>query len=424
MPEDRVGPDLHVTHAGPQAAHHPVHPWVFMVLIAPFGVTAGYLGVSIAWLLAKHGVSVGQIAGIVALSILPHTYKFLWAPIADSTFTRKGWYLASCTLTSVGLFALGALPATKPGLALLSLVVFLGSLATTFTGMAVESLMAYDTPEKEKGRAGGWFQAGNLGGSGVGGGLGLLMIQKLPAPWMAGAILGALCMLCCIALTWVTEPVATHRRESVWATIVAAVKDLWSVVLRTRVGLLALILCFLPLGSGAASQLWAAVASDWKASANTVALVTGVLGGVISAVGCVVGGWVCDRMDRKTAYVLYGVLQAVCAVGMALSPRTEATYIVFTSTYAFITGLTYAGFSAFVLEAMGLGAAATKYSVYASLSNMPIYYMTNIDGWAHDKWGAGGMLYAEAAFGMLGLLVFVAVMAVWGKSRSQAAAAA
>jgi hypothetical protein len=42
---------------------------------------------------------------------------------------------------------------------------------------------------------------------------------------------------------------------------------------------LALLIVFLPIGSGAASNLWAAVADDWHASANTVALVTGVVGG-------------------------------------------------------------------------------------------------------------------------------------------------
>ena len=131
--------------------------------------------------------------------------------------------------------------------------------------------------------------------------------------------------------------------------------------------------------------MWSAVAGDWQASANTVALVTGVIGGLVSAAGCVIGGWLCDRMNRKAAYALDGVLQALCAVAMAVAPHTETTYIVFTLIYAFITGLTFAGFSAFVLEAMGLGAAATKYSLFASLSNMPIAYMTSVDGWAYER---------------------------------------
>ena len=176
-------------------------------------------------------------------------------------------------------------------------------------------------------------------------------------------------------------------------------------------GFLALVLCFLPLGSGAATGLWSAVAGDWHATADTVALVTGLASGLISAAGCIAGGWVCDRMDRKSAYAAYGVLQAACALFMAIAPRTESMFVVFTSIYAFITGLTYAGFSAFVLEAMGMGAAATKYSVFASLSNTPIWYMTLVDGKAHTLWGSGGMLKTEAACGMLGLLLFIGVVA-------------
>jgi MFS transporter, PAT family, beta-lactamase induction signal transducer AmpG len=281
----------------------------------------------------------------------------------------------------------------------------------TFLGMSVESLMAYGTPENEKGRAGGWFQAGNLGGGGLGGGAGLLMARHLPAPWMAGAILGAVCLLCAAGLLFVPEPPAAHREGSLGRGLVNVGRDLWSVA-RARAGILALILCILPIGSGAASGLWSAVADDWRASANTVAVVTGVLGGLLSAVGCLLGGWICDRMDRKRAYVLYGVLQALCAVAMATAPRTERMYIVFTSLYALITGLTYAGFTAFVLEAMGLGAAATKYNVFASLSNTPIYYMTRIDGWAHTRWGPAAMLHTEAAFGIAGLVAFLGIAAL------------
>ena len=140
-----------------------------------------------------------------------------------------------------------------------------------------------------------------------------------------------------------------------------------------------------------------------------MALVTGVLAGVISAAGCIVGGWWCDRVDRQRAYVYFGLMQAGCAIAMALLPRTQPMFIIWTSVYAFITGLTYVGFSAVVLEAIGRGAAATKYSLFASLSNMPIGYMTNIDGWAHDRWGSGGMLYTEAALCGLGAVVFLGV---------------
>jgi MFS family permease len=382
-----------------------------MFLIVPFGTLGGYLGVTVAYLLKQHGITVAEVAQLLALALLPHTWKFLWAPVADTTWSRKGWYLVGAVTTAAGVLLTSALDPTRANMPLLRIIVLTSNIGCTFLGMSTESLMAYETREDEKGRAGGWFQAGNLGGAGVGGGLGLFLAQRLHAEWMSGAIVGALCLACALALFFVPEPEASHRHQRLGANLAFVVRDLWATA-KSRAGLLALILCFLPIGSGAAGGLFAAVAGDWKASADTVALVGGVLGGVISALGCVVGGWLADRMDRKNAYMLYGALQAACAVGMALAPRTEWMFIVWTSAYAFITGLTYAGFTAFVLEAMGLGAAATKYSLYASLSNMPIAYMTVVDGWAQTKWNSAMMLYVESALCLAGLVAFVGVMAI------------
>ncbi|HEV3241216.1 MAG TPA: MFS transporter [Casimicrobiaceae bacterium] len=396
------------------------HSVVFLVLILPFGVMAGYLTVTVVYLLTQAGVPIDESAALVAISYLPHSWKFVWAPIPDTTLSRKRWYLLAAVVSALGIFATGAVPPTQGALPLLTVAVLTSNVAVTFLAMSVESLMAYTTPDEAKGRAAGWFQAGNLGGLGLGGGAGLWMAQALPEPWMPGAVLAAVSLACCLALAFVAEPPRAPREAKYYQTLANVAKDLWRVA-RSRRGFLGLLICFLPIGTGAASNLWSAVAGDWQASADTVALVTGVLNGIVSAAGCLVGGYVCDRMDRKAAYALYGVLMAVCAVAMALAPRTETMYIAFTLTYAFINGLTYAAFSAVALEAIGLGAAATKYNLFASLSNIPIGYMTAADGWAAARWGTAGMLYIEAAVGVLALLVFVAVAALSVRPRVRAA---
>src|SRR5439155_18078581 len=135
------------------------------------------------------------------------------------------------------------------------------------------------------------------------------------------------------ALPFVDEPRALDRESGLGRRLVNVGADLWSVA-RSRLGFLALVLCFLPLGAGAASGLWSTVAPDWRASANVVVLVTGLGGGVISMAGCLLGGWICDRMNRQAAYALFGVLQAACAVAMAMAPRTEGSYVLYTSLYA------------------------------------------------------------------------------------------
>src|SRR5262249_33214122 len=162
------------------------------------------------------------------------------------------WYVIGAALTAVGLWVTGSLPASAAGLRALTVVVVISNVAVAFLGMSVESLMAYATSEEEKGRAGGWFQAGNLGGTGMGGGAGLWLAQHLPAPWMAGAALGIACMLCCLGLLFVPEPRAAHREGDLLRTLGNVGRDLWSVA-RSRIGILALFLCFLPIGSGAAS---------------------------------------------------------------------------------------------------------------------------------------------------------------------------
>src|SRR6185369_17763630 len=139
------------------------HPSVFLFLIVPFGAMGGYLSVAIGYQLTQAGVGVEEVAALIAASYIPHTWKFLWAPVADTTLSRKTWYLLAAAMNAVGIFVTGAIPADARYLPALYIVVFVSNVAVTFLAMSTESLMAYNTPSALKGRAGGWFQAGNLG---------------------------------------------------------------------------------------------------------------------------------------------------------------------------------------------------------------------------------------------------------------------
>jgi MFS transporter, PAT family, beta-lactamase induction signal transducer AmpG len=388
-------------------AHLAAHPIVYSMLILPFGAVSGYLTVALAYSLTQSGMSVADVSLLIALYLAPQTWKFLWAPVVDTTLTRKSWYVIGATLSALSVVAMAAFSAHTSDLAVLCVFVVLASVAVTFLGMSVESLMAFDTSESQKGRAAGWFQAGNLGGGGIGGGAALWLSQHIATPWVTGAALGASFALCCIGLRFVPEPRIAHRREGIGRKLNEVAKDLWRMA-RSRTGYLALLVVFLPIGTGAASNLWAAVADYWHASAQSVALINGALGGMVSALGCVVGGYLCDRFNRKFAYIGFGLILALVAVGMALSARTQLAYIAFTVAYAFGNGLCYAAFSAVTLEAIGVGAAATKYNLMASLSNMPIAYMTAVEGWASTRWGGTGFLYLEAALSVASLMVFTA----------------
>ena len=66
-------------------------------------------------------------------------------------------------------------------------------------------------------------------------------------------------------------------------------------MIKVPVTLFAIILVLVPIGTGAMANLWSAMAEDWKVDADTVALITGLLSGLISSLGCVAGGYLADR---------------------------------------------------------------------------------------------------------------------------------
>jgi MFS family permease len=422
MPE-ATGPD-----SGAAPRRRP-HPFLYLLLILPFGAASGFVTVTLAYQLTQSGFDASQAAFVVAVDLFPQQLKFLWAPFADTTLTRKRWYVIGAGLTGAGILGCGLVPLTPALLPVLCLLVLLMSLATTFLAMSVEALIAYNTPNEQKGRASGWFQAGNLGGSGLGGGAALWMAQHLSAHWISATVLGLACALCAGALFWIDEPHDLHdgsagagsewKRQ--WVRLWTVLKEVWQLVTSRR-GFLALLVVFLPLATGAASNLWAAVADGWHAGADTVALVNGALSGVVQALGCLVGGYFCDRLDRKKAYLLFGAAQAACMAAMALAPHTETMFVGFTMLYAALNGLGYAAFSAVVLETIGARSAATQYNVYASLSNIPISYMGLLEGWTYSNHGASAMLYVEAGMAMLAIAVFAAAASTAAR-RSPARAA-
>ncbi len=403
-------------------SHPHTHPLVFLLLIVPFGAASGFLGVTVVYLLGKAGVDPLTIAVLTGLSFLPHTFKFLYAPLVDLTLTRKRWFVLSSITSALGLALLGMVPATEAGLPWLRVLVVVGNIATATLSMSVESLMAYNTAPHELGRTAGWFQAGNLGGGGLGGGLALVVAENTTLPWLPGVVLAMVCLLTGLAIRFTSEPpahaltsapgrVASNALQAAWHAVLHVWQDLWQVA-RSRTGYLGLLICFLPIGSGAAGNLFPLFAAEWGATANDVAATSGALSGLLSAVGCMVGGHFCDRMDRRTAYTLFGILMAACAVLMAWAPHTLTMYYVFVLGYGFIAGLCFASFTAVTLEAIGKGAAATKYSIFASLSNTPIAYMGIVNGYFYEKFGSNAGLVSDAAMGVAGVAVFALVALV------------
>lgn len=384
------------------------HPAIYLVLYLPFGMASGYVTVTLAWLLSHAGASVEAIAALAGVALLVNTWKVLWSPLVDTLLTAKAWFVIGVLGVAAIMAGMGFAPLDPKLMTLFEGLTLAVTFAATATSIAVDRFMAFDVPDHLKGQAGGWSQAGNLGGTGLGGGAGLWVAQHSGQPWIAGVLLALASLACLLPLLSIREPGRVGRGKSYGATLAETWRDVLSLA-KTRIGLMACFLMLLPIGSGGLQQLWAAIAKDWGAGADEVALASGVLSGLVSIAGCVAGGYIADRIDRKLAYAIYGVVLSAVAVAMALTPRTPMTFMAYACLYNLVVGFCYGAYSAVTLEAIGQGAAGTKFNLISSLSNAPILLVTLVDGWAETHLGAVGMLYVEAAMGVAGVLVYALV---------------
>ncbi|HEY2750772.1 MFS transporter [Phenylobacterium sp.] len=397
-----------------ETARKAPHPGLYLILYLPFGIAFGYVTVTLAWLLSQAGASVAAIAALAGMGLLPNTWKVLWAPLVDTTLGSKTWYLIGVTGTAASIAGIAFMPLRTDLLWAFGWLVLASNVMASVTTMAVQRFMAIDTPDHEKGRAGGWSQAGNLSGSGLGGGAGLWLAQHSGHPWISGAVLAIACMASALPLLRLREPGRAVDARSYAAILAETGRDVLTLA-RTRIGLMACFIMLLPIGSGGLQQLWAAIAKDWGAGGDEVALVGGLLAGLVSLPGCIAGGYLADRMDRKQAYNLFGLALAMVAVAMAFGPRSPMAFLVFACLYNFVVGFCYGAYSAVTLEAIGQGAAATKFNLISSISNVPILVVTLVDGWAETKFGATGMLWTEAALGAAAVALYYAV--AWATRR-------
>lgn len=419
------------------------HPFVFFLLILPYGASFGYVTVALNYIaVEKSHVGVDVFAKIVAAAFFVHGIKFLWAPIVDKTLTKRTWYLIALGLTVAGTLVSSLMPLTPAAMPALTGVVVASQLGLTLMGFSCENFLG-NLPEDHKGRASGWYQAGTFVGLGLGGDLALELSGKLAHGWMVGAIMGLIMLPSALGLLWIEEPAA--HEGTVFDSMKQLGRDLLGMVfeeVRLRpirivlslTGITGLLISLSPVGSGAAGNLWASIAHDWNASETMVARVTGSAGGVISGLGALGGGWLADRMSRRLAYALAGVATALSAFAMAVGPRTDWSYAAFTLIYSFFNGVAYAAFSAFVLETIGRGAVATKYNIFASLANLAVGYMTRIDSAAYKDGGSlvalpggacrsGGtacMLYADGLYTLGGCLALMGVIVLMRQFRRTA----
>jgi hypothetical protein len=177
-------------------------------------------------------------------------------------------------------------------------------------------------------------------------------------------------------------------------------------MLRGAKGKVALALCVVPFGTGAALNLMPSVAPQWNAAPGVVSTAVAV-SAPICAVAALAGGWICVGLGAWRAFVLLGCILAATALAAIPLPRSAVFFVVIYNAYALVQATIFTAFYAVVFDTAGQGAASTKMGVLLSLSNLPYSYIALIEGRAVDRAGITGLLLSDGLLAFAGLAVLV-----------------
>lgn len=407
---------------GPRSSHH-APPYAFALLHVCTGWPVGIVSLVVGNRLTALGVPVQQTSMVITAAWLAFSLEFLWAPLVDSTFTRKGWYTAGAALMCASLMLLLMAPWTSSAIPLLTALTFVTCSGAAVAAAAIKGLMAYEVPAAQLGSASAFYTAGGYLAKAIGAAGTLWLLTHLASRPLAGLISAGVAAAAASAI-FLASPAPSLPLRALAASLRATLSDTWN-FLRTRRGAVIAILCVIPFGTGTEAGLVGAIAHEWRVSADQLNLwIASSAVGTIS--GAMLAGWLSTRIGAWRSYLLLGIAMQVVITVMAIAPRTPAFFLLLEFLYRALTGGCYAATLSLVMDAIGQGAAATKAAVMWSLFNFAAVTPTMIEGDVHDRVGTTAMLLTDAALGLIGLGVLILAMRLFAFrfAKPKAAAAA
>jgi hypothetical protein len=396
--------------------------WLVGITYLPFGLYSGFIIISLQLLLTARGLAVDHIALLQLVALLPSYTSFVLTPLADCGLPRRTWAflfaaIAALCLAGGSLLMDKAVAGNATPLALALLVgAFAAQLYCSTMGGITPSLI----DESETGAVSGWLNVANLGGTGLGGTLGILIVEHLARPTAAialGAEVFAPCLLLLIMAREIRIPYSVRGMFSL-----QIFRDMWSVT-RNRAALIGFLIFIVPAATFAAQNLFSGMGRDFNASDTAVTWIVGIGNAITCSLGAALGGWLCNRFDRRMLFVGSGAVAATATLGMAFGARTATVFFAGVTLYNLLAGINYAAASAVAFDIMGIEnpLAATQYATLMAACNVAISTVIWGDSRGYKAHGAKGALIADAAFSLITGTIMLTVIKLYGGSGKRTA---
>jgi PAT family beta-lactamase induction signal transducer AmpG len=380
-------------------------PWLIALLIAPDAVVSlGLASGALAFLLRNEGVTPDRAASIAALIMVPHTIYFLWGPITDFWMRRRTWIMVAAIAAAVALLAAFCQRSLAAPWAVALL--FLGACFGVIVAAACGGMMGAFTSEINKRRASSAYQIGSLTIGAVAIFLLVSFADRFPLRAL-GCIVAAMVVLPAL-FAFAVPPQTMVRERGARETVRRIGREFKSTFLRGEAIPYALLIVS-PCGSGAMMGLLPQLARDYSVSGAQVAWINGLGGALLTSAGAFSALLIPVRVRATIAYLLAGLANAAALVLLSFGPQRPAIYFASTVLFLFTVGAGYALFTAVSLEFLGGSgkSGSARYSIINSLGNVPVAYMSWLDGRGYALWGPRGMPGIDAGVSTVVILILL-----------------
>lgn len=398
----------------------------FGLLYVSEGIPLGFAAVAMAAYMRRQGLDVAQVGAFVASFYLPWAFKWAWAPLVDLIGLkrfggRKAWIVLCQSLMIVTLYIVSQIDLGRHFDLLIMLVVVHNVFAAT-NDVAIDSLAVNALQPDERGLGNGFMFGGAYLGQGLGGGGAMFVTDRygfdVAFMYVATLLLGVLFF----TLIFVRDPTLGTRvagkSVEIWRkfkeSLVSFLRELQVGFFRSGPGpLVGVVFALLPFGAMAlSSAISTTLQVDIGMSDSQIATLN-VASTVVSALGCVLGGWLADKLGRRKMLAAYYAMTTLPVLYMAvllggdagLDGVTIPTYFAAAIAFYLFTGMHYGTSAAIFMGLTNPAIAATQFTGFMALRNLTISYTQAWQGAAVEAWNYSTVFYIDAALALLPIAV-------------------
>jgi MFS family permease len=396
----------------------------FGLLYVSEGIPYGFTSVAMVAFMRQQEVSLALIGTFVAALFLPWAFKWAWAPVIDLIKLhrwggRKAWIVA-CTVMMVVTLLIAATVDFKAHFQLLLAMVVLNNVFCATQDVAIDSLAVSTLQADERGRANGFMFGGQYLGIALGGGGAMFVNGSFGFEAALAGVAGLLLLNLLFVLIFVRDPHAdpTLTRQPgafrrLLSTMVSFVKEVyisfWQSGRGPKIGV---AFAMLPIGALAlAYATLGTIQVDYGLKDHQIAALS-VYNTIAAAVGCVLGGWLGDRFGSKKTVAIAYALTAVptLMLGMQISAGglqsvPIAWFYGLIIAHGLCFGMAFGVRNAIFMGMTNPAVAATQFTAFMGMANLAISMGNYWQGLVAESMGYAVVLYLDALFAVLVILV-------------------